>query len=127
MMYNSAGHLITVDMLKDTETIVPENFGGYVYIYAQSSIQCIDVIKSAKSEIPDHFQLYQNFPNPFNPTTTIRYDLPRTAFVTLKVYDLLGTEVGPPLVSKLQNPGSYEVPFDGQKLASGVYFYRINA
>jgi hypothetical protein len=76
--------------------------------------------------VPQHYRLLQNYPNPFNPLTTIRYDLPNAQFVTLKVYDILGREVAT-LVDNRQPAGSYSVHFDARQLASGIYFYRINA
>lgn len=75
---------------------------------------------------PENFHLYQNYPNPFNPTTTIRYGLPRSSAVRLSVYDILGREVTV-LVDERKGAGSYEVKFDASGLASGVYFYRIQA
>jgi len=68
----------------------------------------------------------QNYPNPFNPSTTIRYELPRTSRVTLTVYDVLGQQVSV-LVNERKDAGVHEVSFDGSNLASGVYFYRIQA
>ena len=75
-------------------------------------------------EIISDFQLSQNYPNPFNPVTRIKYRIADYGFVTLKVYDILGREVAS-LVNKTQSPGSYEVNFDGSRLNSGVFFYRI--
>ena len=72
------------------------------------------------------FVLSQNYPNPFNPGTTIRYELPKAAMVRLSVYDILGRQVSV-LVNERKNAGSYEVKFDGSILASGVYFYRLQA
>lgn len=74
--------------------------------------------------LPKSFALYQNYPNPFNSTTVIRYDCPVEGFVALKVYDLLGREVGT-LVQERQRGGRYEVLFDGRALTSGIYFYRL--
>jgi len=71
--------------------------------------------------------LYQNYPNPFNPTTTLSFDLPNDAIVTLKIYNLLGQEVAMILDRQEYTAGSYEEPFDASKLASGVYLYRIVA
>ncbi|MCC6865702.1 MAG: T9SS type A sorting domain-containing protein [Ignavibacteria bacterium] len=75
--------------------------------------------------IPLHFKLYQNFPNPFNPVTSIKYDIPQNGQVTIKIYDLLGREVFTYSDHKLA--GSYELKFDGSKLASGMYIYQITA
>ncbi|MDX1700216.1 MAG: T9SS type A sorting domain-containing protein, partial [Melioribacteraceae bacterium] len=70
--------------------------------------------------------LYQNYPNPFNPSTTIKYSIPNQSNVTLKVFDLLGSEVAT-LVNKEQSQGNYEVGFDGSELTSGIYFYRLQS
>jgi hypothetical protein len=75
---------------------------------------------------PTSYFLYQNYPNPFNPISDIRYQLSELGFVKLAVYDLLGREVSV-LVNEKKPPGSYEVRFDGTGLASGVFFYRLQA
>ena len=77
-------------------------------------------------EVPEKLSLSQNYPNPFNPTTKISYELPISNYVSLKVYDVLGNEVGS-LVNQKQNAGRYEINFDGSNLSSGVYFYKIQA
>jgi hypothetical protein len=76
--------------------------------------------------LPKGFALEQNYPNPFNPSTTIRFSLPKSGHVTLKVYDLLGREVET-LVDDQRTAGSYSVEWTPNNLASGVYFYRIQA
>ena len=86
----------------------------------------VTAVEGNQTNVPGSFKLDQNFPNPFNPVTTIRYQLPRTGFVTLKVYDLLGREVTT-LVNEEKSAGKYEVKFDGSNLSSGIYFYRIKA
>jgi hypothetical protein len=72
------------------------------------------------------FQLFQNNPNPFNPFTKIKFDIPKSGFTELKVFDITGREVKTLVNTNLQ-PGSYEVQFDGSILSSGVYFYRLTA
>ncbi len=75
---------------------------------------------------PKEFKLEQNFPNPFNPATTIQYQLPADAKVTLKIYDVLGSEVTT-LVNEEQEAGYKEVKFNASNLASGMYIYRLQA
>jgi len=75
---------------------------------------------------PIVFALEQNYPNPFNPTTNIKYSIPETEFVTLKVYDVMGREVST-LVNKQMNAGNYDVSFNASKLSSGVYIYSLKA
>jgi hypothetical protein len=76
---------------------------------------------------PDGYSLYQNYPNPFNPLTTIEFDLPTEAFVSLRVYNTLGQEVATLLDKEWMSDGTQEVQFDAYNFASGVYFYRIVA
>jgi len=79
------------------------------------------------SYLPDKFLLYQNYPNPFNYETRITYQITKsTANVTLTVYDILGSKVTT-LVNEAKQPGMYFITFDGSKLSSGVYFYKIEA
>ena len=75
-------------------------------------------------EIPISFYLSQNFPNPFNPITTIRYQVPVAANVILRLYDILGNEIAT-LVNEEKSRGSYEITFYAGNLPSGVYFYRL--
>jgi hypothetical protein len=77
-------------------------------------------------DLPSQFDLFQNSPNPFNPTTSIRYAVSNKIFVSLKVYDVLGKEIKT-LVSEDKFPGTYEVSFDGQTLASGIYICTLTA
>lgn len=79
-----------------------------------------------QSTQPLAFALSQNFPNPFNPSTLIQYQLPGAGPVRLTVYDILGREVAT-LVDGTQQPGTHEARFDGGGLSSGVYFYRLQA
>ncbi|HTY59788.1 MAG TPA: T9SS type A sorting domain-containing protein, partial [Bacteroidota bacterium] len=72
------------------------------------------------------FSLEQNYPNPFNPSTTIRYNVAHRTHVTLTVFDILGEKVAT-LVNGVQEPGQHYVRFDAAGLASGAYFYRLQA
>lgn len=80
--------------------------------------------------IPEGFALSQNYPNPFNPSTKIRFAVPASVGtrygVSLQVFDVLGKEVAT-LVNEELRAGNYETTFDGHGLASGVYFYRLQA
>jgi hypothetical protein len=78
------------------------------------------------STIPLKFKLSQNYPNPFNPTTTIEYSLSKSDFVTLKVYNILGSEVAT-LIQKIQPAGTHKINWDASGLSSGVYYYEIKA
>ncbi len=75
---------------------------------------------------PKEYFLHQNFPNPFNPTTTIKYDIPKQGLVTIKIFDILGREVEV-LVNEEKPAGKYQVTFNANKLSSGIYFYSIKA
>jgi hypothetical protein len=77
-------------------------------------------------EIITKFNLYQNFPNPFNPVTKIKYELPERSHIKLTVYNSLGEEVAE-LINKEQAAGSYEIEFDGGGLPSGIYYCTINS
>jgi hypothetical protein len=70
------------------------------------------------------FSLEQNYPNPFNPATTVKYQIPESDLVNLKVFDVLGNEVAT-LVNEKQPAGSYEVEFSASELASGIYLYKL--
>lgn len=76
--------------------------------------------------VPGDFELYQNFPNPFNPSTRIAFSLPLNSQVSLKIYDMLGKEVAV-LVNKEMTAGIHEINFDASQLSSGIYFYKIEA
>jgi hypothetical protein len=74
---------------------------------------------------PTKFALKQNYPNPFNPSTTIEFDLPFTAEVTMVVYNVLGKEVSKIYDNEMMKAGTHKINFDASKLASGIYFYQI--
>jgi len=110
----------------DSSVIISVNgdIGGGVFLQPRSQI--VTAIGGTQAPAPTAFQLAQNFPNPFNPATTIAYDVPRQAFVNLTVYDMLGRAVAI-LVNEMRQPGHYEVRFDAGRLASGMYLYRLQA
>ena len=83
-------------------------------------------VSDENKNVIKEFSLSQNFPNPFNPTTTIEYKIPKSTIVKICVYDILGREVET-LVNEQKTAGNYRVEFNASKLASGVYFYRMQA
>ena len=76
--------------------------------------------------IPTNYKLFQNYPNPFNPGTSINYSVPKTQFVSLKVFDILGRQVAS-LVNEEKPSGNYSIKFNANKLASGLYIYQLKA
>jgi subtilisin-like proprotein convertase family protein len=83
-------------------------------------------IEPVGGNIPVKFELYQNFPNPFNPKTNIMFDIPHDINVKLIAYDILGKEVKT-IINELMEAGKYQAMFDASNLASGTYFYRLEA
>ncbi len=81
---------------------------------------------SYENDLPLNFSLSQNYPNPFNPTTSISFSIPQAAFVTLKVYDVVGREIAN-LVNEFRDAGNYKFNFDASQLSSGIYFYQLRA
>ena len=95
----------------------------------------ITALDDKGNKVPNEFILYQNYPNPFNPTTTIKYQIPKSGLVQLKVYDILGREVAT-LVNEYQTAGEHSVQFSAannqpatsnNQLTSGVYFYQLKS
>ncbi|MCZ7615371.1 MAG: T9SS type A sorting domain-containing protein [Ignavibacteriaceae bacterium] len=84
------------------------------------------ILNVEEENLLSFYELAQNFPNPFNPTTKIKYQLPEPVFVTIKVYDVLGNEIET-LVNEERDAGSYKIDFNGLELTSGIYYYRITA
>ena len=84
------------------------------------------VDETGYGELPKSFELGQNYPNPFNPTTQIEYSVPKSDYITLKAYNILGQEIAS-LFEGFQQPGNYKIVFDGSELSSGVYLYQLKA
>ena len=97
--------------------------GGKLQVISRSTAVNI---KLNDLTIPNLTVLHQNFPNPFNPNTTIKYSIHKQSNVILRVFDVLGSKVAN-LVNKEQPQGNYEVEYDGTELTSGIYFYQLNA
>jgi Secretion system C-terminal sorting domain len=83
-------------------------------------------IQNISSQIPKEFFVKQNYPNPFNPVTKIRFGLPKSAYVNIRVFDILGKEVAV-LANEELKAGEFEVDWNALNFPSGIYFYRINA
>ncbi len=84
-------------------------------------------VKDISNIIPTQYRLAQNYPNPFNPVTKINFDLPEVGRVKLIIYDMLGKEITRLVNDELKTAGRYTMEFNGVNLASGVYFYRLEA
>lgn len=95
-----------------------------IYAVSKSTFTINPPVDVQENGVPGKFELMQNYPNPFNPVTTIRYKVPHSTFVTIKVFDMLGNEIKT-LVNGYTNPGTHEVRFDAERLSSGVYIYRM--
>ena len=121
---NSTADIDTLIIRFRTEEII-----GHWQKFKWSDIPVTAIENS--TNYPTKFKLYKNYPNPFNPTTIIKYDLAKNTTVTLEIYDFLGRKVRT-LLNKKQSAGSYEVSWDGKndqgiKVASGIYFYTLRA
>ncbi len=119
---NNDGFAVAVDVSPDGIVFLATRDSGlFAYTYSGNT-----AIADKPSKIPVKYKLSQNYPNPFNPTTTIEFSIPKTEFVTLKIYNVLGKEVAT-LVSDKFSPGNYKYNWDAGSLASGVYYYRIES
>jgi len=97
---------------------------GLIAMYTEGGV--VSGVSNNTSITPSSYSLSQNYPNPFNPVTKINFSLPKSGFVSLKVYDILGKEIAS-LVSSNMSAGSYSVDFDASRLSSGAYFYKIES
>lgn len=117
IFHNSNPQYLVMDVTANTS-------GGYDGNYTIGINAPVGINENTSQ--PDGFVLKQNFPNPFNPETTIQYFIPVSTHVKLNVYDGFGKEVVT-LIDKKQLSGSHEIKFDGRKLSSGYYFYKLTA
>ncbi len=138
---NSDGQLLgsyPVDISNNVDEIVIVTVSGFLDPAANQNgpPMSLDVFETSiivsvepqdePSGVVETFRLSHNYPNPFNPSTKIKFSVPQTSFVTLKVYDILGRKITI-LVNEEKTIGNYEVNFNASNLSSGVYFYRMQA
>jgi len=103
-----------------------EGFAALIQEAVDRVFETFNALGQSATPLPKQYALYPNYPNPFNPTTTIQYDLPQEGPVKLVIYNLLGEEVAR-LVDRVQPAGRYTIPWNADQLASGVYLYRLEA
>jgi hypothetical protein len=127
------GHYLThLEFEVDEEVwLAPDDVAQGFDTVVRAAISWIDsqvtgIPEPLTTNVPASYQLHQNYPNPFNPTSTIEFSLPKTGFVTLRIYNILGEEVETLVLEKL-NAGKYKYNWDAGALASGLYLYRIQA
>ncbi|RPI72583.1 MAG: T9SS C-terminal target domain-containing protein, partial [Ignavibacteriales bacterium] len=125
---NIGTSLVSSVVNKDLDNVLrPQGNGFDIGTYEFSGTTEVN-----EETIAEGFKLFQNYQNPFNPITKIKFNIPgiiesekmQIQFVTLKVYDVLGNEVGT-IINEEKHPGEYELVFDGSNLTSGTYFYRL--
>lgn len=115
-------------------TLTATNPGNYIVNAGKSgplrwdsaSVNIVITGVSGNSSNPTSFMLYNNYPNPFNPTTIIKYSIPEASFTSLIIYNELGKEVST-LINETKSAGTYEVEFNASNLSSGVYYYKLQA
>jgi len=132
----NAGYIDWQSGNTNVKSLVGQSFVGFT---KQSNVQVISgfladtLIKSStvglndeQEYLPKNYSLSQNYPNPFNPNTNIEYSVPNWSRTTLKVYDVLGSEIIT-LINEEKPAGVYKINWDASSLSSGVYFYRLQA
>ncbi len=118
--WHLAGWGINMNRVRFISDTLAYAVGKTVYKYTREPIG----IQQISTEIPKSFVLYQNYPNPFNPNTKIKFEIPKSSFVTIKVYDALGREITT-LADENVNAGIYSLNWDADEFPSGIYFYKI--
>jgi hypothetical protein len=116
----------------DYSTYWPEHGTDFYAVRTDSLLNFPDLLPPIEIQpignyVPNTFKLYQNFPNPFNPSTKIKFDLPKDANVTIEIYDMLGKVVSLLAKNEFRKAGSYQIDWNAGSFASGVYVYRIQA
>ena len=113
---------INVNRIRIVNDNLAYAIGTNVYRISQGNVTEVEQLK----ELVEEYKLKQNYPNPFNPATKINYEVSKTEFVTIRVYDSIGKEVAT-LVNDVHMPGSYTYEFDASFFSSGVYYYTFTA
>ncbi len=111
------------------DTLLAQNWDGSQWVNSFRSIHTWTLVTSVRDEnyFPlSDYSLKQNYPNPFNPSTTVNYSLPAESYVSIKVYDMTGSEMTS-LVNELQQAGNHQLSFDGSNFTSGIYFLKMTA
>lgn len=116
LYYDNVTGIVTAFACKGSTTT------GTIYKYTEQITGIID----PNNQIPNEFALKQNYPNPFNPSTTIEYSVPQPAFVTIKVYNILGEELTT-LIAEQKTAGNHAVTFDASNYSTGIYYYTLTA
>ncbi len=120
----SAGKVVNLGI--PFETFYPDSARNAMMSHVLSFFDTPTTVSRANQTTPKQFSLEQNFPNPFNPATRVRFTIANAGFVQLKVFDILGREVAT-LVNERKTPGTYDVNFDASMLSSGTYIYRLDS
>ena len=119
----------TKNWIKGDGYIIFQNPDGFIVAFIANNLHVYytkAVSVNNTNQNVNTFSLSQNYPNPFNPSTTIEYSIPKTLFVVLKIYDILGREITT-LVKQEEKSGNYKVKFNGSQYNSGIYFYKLQA
>jgi hypothetical protein len=132
--YNSSGVQQGINTYSGSGSSIAVDNNGYVYVtglsvgnFATIKYNSLIVdIKQKTNVLPTEFNLYQNYPNPFNPETNIKFEIPKTQFVKISVYDIIGREIRTLVNAELQ-AGSHNIRFNSSGISSGVYFYKIES
>ena len=125
-LYDGNGIQSSASRVSSVNTPIWGTFQGNNQRTGIQPVQIVSSVSEDNNKIPASYALYANYPNPFNPSTIISYDIPKLSQVTLVIYDVLGRQVAE-LVDGEKAPGSYQVTFDATGLSTGVYFYALQA
>ena len=119
--FSKTGYITKIDTIV-TKPAILDTFNVALTAGISTSISEIE----KKNDAPQQFELSQNFPNPFNPTTTINFSIEKPGDTSLRIFDVLGNEVDV-LVNQFTETGYYSINFDAKQLSSGIYFYRLTS